>query len=180
MPGRKFSSANGYRYGFNGKENDKDAGEGIQDYGMRIYDGRLGRFLSVDPLTFSYPWYTPYQFAGNMPIKFIDLDGGEPKDPGKEVGEVQEGTNGSGDQTSKSWKWDGKKWNENLLDPVVITSGHKAKGKNNIKEFALKLITDRYMPKAIAKVAQLYYPQPSWVLFLGWSSLQSSLPPLGL
>jgi hypothetical protein len=29
----------------------------------------------VDPLTASYPWYTPYQFAGNKPIKFIDLDG---------------------------------------------------------------------------------------------------------
>lgn len=29
----------------------------------------------MDPLTDSYPWYTPYQFAGNKPIKFIDLDG---------------------------------------------------------------------------------------------------------
>jgi hypothetical protein len=35
----------------------------------------------VDPLTSSYPWYTPYQFAGNNPIKFIDLDGLEPFDP---------------------------------------------------------------------------------------------------
>jgi hypothetical protein len=42
---------------------------------MRIYDSRLGRFLSVDPLTKSYPWYTPYQFAGNTPIWAIDLDG---------------------------------------------------------------------------------------------------------
>ena len=31
--------------------------------------------LSVDPLTKSYPWYTPYQFAGNNPILNIDLDG---------------------------------------------------------------------------------------------------------
>jgi hypothetical protein len=35
----------------------------------------------VDPLTRSYPWYTPYQFAGNNPIKFIDLDGLEEYDP---------------------------------------------------------------------------------------------------
>jgi RHS repeat-associated protein len=78
MPGRKFAQANSsYRYGFNGKENDKDAGEGIQDYGMRIYDMRLARFLSVDPLASSYPWYTPYQFAGNKPIWCIDLDGKE-------------------------------------------------------------------------------------------------------
>jgi len=31
----------------------------------------------VDPLSTSYPWYTPYQFAGNKPIWFIDLDGAE-------------------------------------------------------------------------------------------------------
>jgi len=35
------------------------------------------KFLSVDPLSQKYPWYTPYQFAGNNPIKFIDLDGTE-------------------------------------------------------------------------------------------------------
>ncbi len=46
---------------------------------MRIYDPRLGRFLSVDPLTNKFPWFTPYQFAGNMPIWAIDLDGAEPE-----------------------------------------------------------------------------------------------------
>jgi hypothetical protein len=29
----------------------------------------------VDPLSPSYPWYTPYQFAGNKPIEFIELEG---------------------------------------------------------------------------------------------------------
>jgi RHS repeat-associated protein len=69
----------GYRFGFNGKENDNEIkGTGNQqDYGMRIYDPRLGRFLSVDPLTLSYPFYTPYQFAGNKPIWAVDLDGAE-------------------------------------------------------------------------------------------------------
>lgn len=51
-------------------------GTGVQyDYGFRIYDARIAKFLSVDPLTKEYPWYTPYQFAGNKPIKYIDLDG---------------------------------------------------------------------------------------------------------
>lgn len=35
--------------------------------------------MSVDPLTKSYPWYTPYQFAGNMPLWAVDLDGAEPE-----------------------------------------------------------------------------------------------------
>jgi hypothetical protein len=39
----------------------------------------LGKFLSVDPLSDKFPWYTPYQFAGNTPLQAIDLDGAEPK-----------------------------------------------------------------------------------------------------
>ena len=83
-PGRYYSVANtNYRYGFNGKENDIDIENGMQDYGMRIYDGRLGRFLSVDPLSNKYPELTPYQFASNRPIEGIDLDGSEYKTTGK-------------------------------------------------------------------------------------------------
>jgi len=40
-----------------------------------LMNEELGKFLSVDPLTKGYPWYTPYQFAGNKPIWAIDLDG---------------------------------------------------------------------------------------------------------
>ena len=81
MPGRKYTASSfKYRYGFNGKENDNEMkGEGNQqDYGMRIYDTRLVRFLSEDPITDKYPELTPYQFAGNTPIQAIDLDGLEP------------------------------------------------------------------------------------------------------
>lgn len=53
VPGRKYSNNNQYRYGFNGKENDNEIkGEGNQqDYGMRIYDPRLAKFLSFDPIS---------------------------------------------------------------------------------------------------------------------------------
>ncbi|OFY87131.1 MAG: hypothetical protein A3F72_16630 [Bacteroidetes bacterium RIFCSPLOWO2_12_FULL_35_15] len=67
-----------YRYGFNGKESDfevKNIGGSQQDYGMRIYDPRLGKFLSVDPLFKDYSWNSTYAFAENDPINFIDLDG---------------------------------------------------------------------------------------------------------
>ena len=78
MPGRKYTKPNsGYRYGFNGKENDNEVkGEGSQqDYGFRVYDPRIGKFLSVDPLTANYPELTPYQFSSNTPVQAIDLDG---------------------------------------------------------------------------------------------------------
>jgi len=80
MPGRTFTVGSSYRYGFNGKEKDDEVKnkEGTQlDYGMRIYDTRLGRFLSEDPLRKDYPELTPYQFSGNSPITFTDRDGEE-------------------------------------------------------------------------------------------------------
>ena len=78
MPGRRYSAGIQYRYGFNGKELDKETtSTTTYDYGFRIFSPALGRFLSVDPLMKSYPWYTPYQFAGNKPIAFVDIDGKE-------------------------------------------------------------------------------------------------------
>lgn len=124
MPGRSYNAGNQYRYGFNGKENDKDISEGVQDYGMRIYDSRSGKFLSVDPLASKYPFYTPYQFAGNMPIRFIDLDGKEPAEPGKNVGDKRTGTNGSSDVAS-TWEWNGKQWIMSTESEVVVKSGYK-------------------------------------------------------
>jgi RHS repeat-associated protein len=80
-PGRTFNGGS-YRYGFNGKENDNEVkGAGDQlDYGSRIYDPRVGKFLSVDPLSSTFPFYSPYHFSGNNPIRNIDMDGAEPED----------------------------------------------------------------------------------------------------
>jgi RHS repeat-associated protein len=84
MPGRTYRATTSYRYGFNGKENDNEV-KGVegsqQDYGMRIYDPRLGRFLSVDPLTSKYAELSPYCFVANNPIRYIDADGREIVDP---------------------------------------------------------------------------------------------------
>jgi RHS repeat-associated protein len=80
MPGRNFSSSS-YRYGFNGQEKDDEI-KGVTgsslEFKYRIYDSRIGKFLSVDPLSPDYPWYTPYQFAGNTPVWAYDLEGLEP------------------------------------------------------------------------------------------------------
>ncbi len=77
MPGRQYSSTNGYRYGFNGKEKDNKDGVVQYDYGFRIYDPRLVRFKSVDPLFKGYPWNSPYSYAEGDVIRSIDLDGKE-------------------------------------------------------------------------------------------------------
>lgn len=79
MPDREFNGAKDYRFGFSGKEKDDQVkGDGNSlDFGARIYDSRLGRWLSVDPLSNKYPYVSPCVFALNNPIAFIDPDGGE-------------------------------------------------------------------------------------------------------
>lgn len=82
MPGRNTNSS-GYRYGFNGMENDNEVkGNGNQiDFGERIHDPRSGRFMSVDPLANKYPFQSSYAFAANSPITLIDVRGMGPGDP---------------------------------------------------------------------------------------------------
>jgi RHS repeat-associated protein len=76
LTNRNYTSSS-YRYGFNGKEKDAEAyGEGnFYDYGFRMYDTRICRFWSVDPLHSDYPELSTYQFASNTPIWAIDVDG---------------------------------------------------------------------------------------------------------
>jgi RHS repeat-associated protein len=83
MPGRKFGTMS--RYGFNGKEQDPEVkGEGNSyDFGARIYDPRISRWLSVEPLQKKYAYLSPDVFCENNPIFFIDPDGREVK-PTKE------------------------------------------------------------------------------------------------
>ncbi|MEM6362015.1 MAG: RHS repeat-associated core domain-containing protein [Bacteroidota bacterium] len=66
-----------YRYGFNGKEKDDNGefGNTHYDFGARIYNPTIGRFLSVDPINMEFPMLSPYQYARNMPIKFLDIGG---------------------------------------------------------------------------------------------------------
>ncbi len=58
MNGRGFN-ASAMDYGFNGKMKDNSFGSTNYDYGFRIYSPKIGKFLSVDPLTKSYPMLTP-------------------------------------------------------------------------------------------------------------------------
>jgi RHS repeat-associated protein len=79
MPERKYSLGNSYRYGFNGKERDNSTGEGNLDFGARVMDVRLGKWLSIDPLVDEYPSVSPYNYSINNPIYYIDRGGMEPE-----------------------------------------------------------------------------------------------------
>ncbi|MCO6432680.1 DNRLRE domain-containing protein [Nitrosomonas nitrosa] len=60
---------------FTGKEWDDEYGLNWFDSIFRDYDPQIGRWLSVDPLAMKYPSLSPYNYAANNPIIFIDANG---------------------------------------------------------------------------------------------------------
>ena len=69
MPDRNVEGD--YRYAYQGQE--KDAETGKEAFQLRLWDGRIGRWLSTDPYG---QYHSPYMGMGNNPINGVDLDGG--------------------------------------------------------------------------------------------------------
>ncbi len=68
-----------YRYGFNNMERDDEikGGGNSYDFGARMLDARLGRWLSIDALASKYPGNSPYQYVASSPIMNKEVDGND-------------------------------------------------------------------------------------------------------
>ena len=62
-------------YQYNGKEMDEMHGLRWLDYGARMYEPALGRFMTMDPMAEKYYSVSPYAYCANNPVNAIDNKG---------------------------------------------------------------------------------------------------------
>ena len=62
-------------YKYNGKELDRKGGLDWYDYGARMYDATLGRFMKTDRFSEKYVSLSPYQYGANNPVNNVDING---------------------------------------------------------------------------------------------------------
>jgi len=67
-----------YRYGYQGQYSEKDPESGWYAYELRMYDSRIGRWLTMDPYN---EFASPYVAMGNNLVNNVDIDGGQTQDP---------------------------------------------------------------------------------------------------
>jgi len=124
MPNRQMIGGELYRYAFQGQEKDPETGK--EAFQLRLWDGRIGRWLTTDPYG---EFHSPYMGMGNNPISVIDTNGGCTTCPDNaKIGDTYEHSN-YGTLTFTDTGWGNSEFG-NILDDIMISG--KGSGLNGI------------------------------------------------
>ncbi|MGY0426681.1 MAG: RHS repeat domain-containing protein, partial [Polaribacter sp.] len=115
MPGRRI--VGGYRYAYQGQEVDPETGK--EAFQLRLWDSRIGRWLTTDP---AGQYASPYLGMGNNPMNGIDPDGAVYNPVYGSNGEGLLGTTESGMQ-GEAIIMDAKNFTQGMSDAVAMEKG---------------------------------------------------------
>ncbi|MFB6305494.1 MAG: RHS repeat domain-containing protein, partial [Flavobacteriales bacterium] len=122
MPHPENVDAGGHRFGFNSKYSDDElhGNQNSYNFGARIYDARIGRWLSMDPKAGNYPDWSPYSYALDNPTNAIDPDG---KDVYLVVWTTKNGEIGHAGIAVDNYEEVEKKVNRPPVEPALAVKG---------------------------------------------------------
>jgi RHS repeat-associated protein len=138
-------------YGFNSKMYQDEMGLNLYDYGARFYDPVVARWWSMDPLADISPDLTPYRYAFNNPLKFIDPNGMY-----ESVYEmVEEAWNNTKPGENKRYTYqNGEKKSESSIDPITFDKA------DNVGEFIASATNELIPGKLISGADMKHFINP--------------------
>ncbi len=130
--GNGYGNSAAKKYKFGGKELQEEHNLEWYDVSARNYDPALGRWMNIDPLAESMPEWSPYNFAFNNPIRYVDPLGLAPEDWVKKGDQWMWDENITSAEQATAAGYDDYRAPGSIIDNATINGESGSNGKSSV------------------------------------------------